>query len=369
MIEIGPHALDSNVVLAPMAGVTDLPFRQLCRAHGAGLTPSEMLSSNVRLWNREKGRLRRCHDTEQTPRVIQIAGADPAMMAQAARLNAEEGAQIIDINMGCPAKKVLKRSAGSALLQYPGQVEEILRAVVAAVDIPVTLKIRTGWDTEHRNGVDIAKLAEDCGIQSLAVHGRTRACAFKGNVEYDTIAAIKQAVSMPVFANGDITTPEQAQMVLEHTGADGIMIGRGAQGRPWIFNEISHFLATGKQLRHKTHSEILAIVIRHLNSLYDFYGAEKGVFFARKHFTWYLAGLTPRPGSAIRHEEFAAFIRSARQTFNRLPEPVAQLEFADAVFRGLMQNDLSRHHLFQEHFSQYKPVHQKEQQSRRELAA
>ena len=204
MIKIGNFSLASRVVLAPMAGVTDQPFRRLCRTHGAALTPSEMLTSNIKLWGQEKSRLRRCHEGEEEPRVVQIAGADPVMMAEAARLNAEQGAQIIDINMGCPAKKVLKRSAGSALLQYPAQVEAILKAVVAAVEVPVTLKIRTGWNPENRNGVAIARLAEDCGIQSLAVHGRTRACAFKGAVEYDTIAAIKDAISIPVFANGDI---------------------------------------------------------------------------------------------------------------------------------------------------------------------
>lgn len=248
MIQIGPFTLSSRVVLAPMAGVTDRPFRDLCRVHGAALTPSEMLTSNLKLWNTEKNKLRRVHENEAEPRVVQIAGSDPDMMAQAAVCNMKHGAQIIDINMGCPAKKVLKKAAGSALLKNEGLVKEILQAVVNAVNIPVTLKIRTGWDPQNRNGTSIARIAEDCGIKALAVHGRTRECMFKGPVEYDTIAQIKQLVNIPVFANGDIDGPRKAKSVLEHTRADGIMIGRAAQGRPWIFQEIEHYLENDRCL-------------------------------------------------------------------------------------------------------------------------
>ena len=319
-----------------MAGVTDLPFRRLCRQFGAALTPSEMITSNIKLWNREKCRLRRCHEDEHEPRVVQIAGADPLMMAEAARLNVEQGAQVIDINMGCPAKKVLKRSAGSALLQYPALVQDILKAVVNAVDVPVTLKIRTGWDAEHRNGVDISRLAEACGIQSLAVHGRTRACAFRGEVEYDTIAAIKEAVSIPVFANGDITSGRQARKVLDHTRADGIMIGRAAQGRPWIFSEINHFLETGSLLPPRSLAQILVTMRTHLESLHDFYGPEKGIFFARKHTAWYLGNLQPLPGSVMSDMAFAQFIQASRQRFNKLQECSSQLDTLESIFEQLL---------------------------------
>lgn len=335
MIKIGNFSLDSRVVLAPMAGVTDQPFRRLCRTYGAALTPSEMLTSNVTLWNREKSRLRRCHDGEQEPRVVQIAGADPAMMAEAARLNADQGAQIIDINMGCPAKKVLKRSAGSALLQYPAQVETILKAVVAAVNIPVTLKIRTGWDAENRNGVDIARLAEDCGILSLAVHGRTRACAFKGNVEYDTIAAIKEAIAIPVFANGDIQTPSQAAQILEHTQADGLMIGRAAQGRPWIFNAINYYLTEGDVMTCPTLSEIKKIMIEHISNIHQFYGPVKGVYFARKHVAWYLNNLCEAPDINCSGVEFDRQILAFRKHFNTLQECNAQLDTIESIFQLL----------------------------------
>lgn len=318
-----------------MAGITDQPFRKLCRHFGAALAPTEMISSNIALWNREKSRLKRCHDGEQAPRVVQIAGADPVMMAEAARLNVEQGAQIIDINMGCPAKKVLKRSAGSALLQYPGLVQDILNAVISAVDVPVTLKMRTGWDPEHRNGVDIARLAEDCGIQSLAVHGRTRACAFKGKVEYDTIAAIKQAVSIPVFANGDITTPEQARSVLTQTGTDGIMIGRAAQGRPWIFNEINHYLDTGTYLPARSFADIHSIVDSHLENLHSFYGADKGIFFSRKHVNWYLANLQASPEWLLGASTWEDFIVDTRRRFNKLQDCSAQRDTVNNFFYTL----------------------------------
>lgn len=332
MTAIGPYTLASRVVLAPMAGITDQPFRKLCRHFGAALAPSEMISSNIKLWNREKCRLRRCHDGEQAPRVVQIAGADPAMMAEAARLNVDQGAQIIDINMGCPAKKVLKRSAGSALLQYPELVRDILSAVTTAVDVPVTLKIRTGWDCEHRNGVDIARLAEDCGIQSLAVHGRTRACAFKGAVEYDTIAAIKQAVSIPVFANGDISTPEQARTILNYTGADGVMIGRAAQGRPWIFNEINHYLNTNTHLPALSLADIHRVVDTHLEHLHAFYGADKGIFISRKHVSWYLANLLVTPELQLSESQDHDFIRDTRRRFNTLQDSSAQRDAVNNFF-------------------------------------
>jgi len=323
-------------VLAPMAGVTDQPFRKLCRQYGAALTPSEMITSNVKLWNREKCRLRRSHDGEESPRVVQIAGADPAMMAEAAALNVEQGAQIIDINMGCPAKKVLKRSAGSALMQYPALVEDILTSVVNAVDVPVTLKIRTGWDIENRNGVQIAQLAEDCGIQALAVHGRTRACGFKGNAEYDTIASIKTQVSIPVFANGDINDPAQAALILEKTGVDGLMIGRGAQGRPWIFSEIDHFLAKGHKAPPKPLPAIRSIIVRHLQSLYDFYGPEKGIGFARKHLAWYLDNIA-RLNLGCEEAMRISITRPLRQHFNQLNHVEEQLEALENIFQQLDQ--------------------------------
>src|SRR5690606_40186081 len=240
MVQIGPYTLESCLILAPMAGVTDLPFRRLCRRMGAGLAVSEMVISDHRLWHTRKSRLRLDHRGEQEPRSVQIAGGEPLMMAEAARLNEAQGAQIIDINMGCPAKKVCNKAAGSALMKDEALVAEILHAVVRAVDVPVTLKIRTGWDRDNRNGLGIARIAEDAGIQALAVHGRTRADLYTGHAEYDTIAAIKQALSIPVLANGDVDSPQKARQVLEQTGADGLLIGRAAQGRPWIFREIAH---------------------------------------------------------------------------------------------------------------------------------
>ncbi|MDG2176062.1 MAG: tRNA dihydrouridine synthase DusB [Gammaproteobacteria bacterium] len=336
-MKIGPYTLESRVVLAPMAGVTDQPFRILCRQYSAALTPSEMVTSNILLWKREKSRLRRCHDGESEPRVVQIAGSDPQMMAEAAKLTVAQGAQMIDINMGCPAKKVLKRSAGSALLKYPALVEEILKAVVDAVDVPVSLKIRTGWNPENRNGVEIARLAEDCGIQCLAVHGRTRDCAFKGDVEYDTIAAIKQALCIPVIANGDITSPQQAKKILAYTGADGVMIGRAAQGRPWIFNEINHFLDTGTQLLPKSLEAIHQVMHTHLMHLYKFYGPKKGVLFARKHTAWYLGKLEPLQDSSFTGNQFSNYILASRKQFNSLMDSTAQLEFLEQFFQSLEQ--------------------------------
>lgn len=287
-MQIGPYQLANPLILAPMAGITDRPFRELCRKYGAGLTVSEMCSSNPKVWDTSKSMQRMDHSGDTGIRSVQIAGSDPDEMAFAAVHNVDRGAQIIDINMGCPAKKVNKKLAGSALLQHPDLVARILDKVVAAVDVPVTLKIRTGWDPENRNGVAIAKLAESAGIQSLAVHGRTRACLYKGEAEYDTIKAIKAAINIPVVANGDITTPEKARQVMEYTGADAIMIGRGAQGRPWIFREIAHYLATGEELAPATEAEVHDTLLAHVQALHQFYGEFQGVRIARKHVGWYL---------------------------------------------------------------------------------
>jgi tRNA-dihydrouridine synthase B len=321
-MQIGPYKLNNNLVLAPMAGVTDLPFRQLCKRLGAGMAVSEMVSSNSLLWGSEKTQRRANHAGEIEPRAVQIAGADPAMMAQAARYNADKGAQIIDINMGCPAKKVCNVMAGSALLQDEALVSRILEAVVRAVDVPVTLKIRTGWDREHRNGIAVARIAEQTGIQALAVHGRTRACAFRGEAEYDTIAAIKAAVTIPVIANGDITTPEQAKLVLDYTRADGIMIGRAAQGRPWLFRAIQHYLETGEKLPEPDVQRIRDIMLEHLHNLYAFYGEHTGVLMARKHISWYSKG---QPSGA-------AF----RQAINAAPGIAQQLTLAQEFFDALI---------------------------------
>jgi tRNA-dihydrouridine synthase B len=286
-MKIGPHELPSNVLLAPMAGVTDRPFRILCRRFGAGLAASEMLTADVRLWDTQKSRRRMDHSGEPSPRVVQIAGFDPSMMAEAARRNADAGAQIIDINMGCPAKKVCNRLAGSALMQDEELVARILHSVVRAVDVPVTLKTRTGWDRGHKNGVAIALIAEDNGIQALAIHGRTRADHYEGDAEHETVAAVKAAVKIPVFANGDIDTPEKARAVLEATGCDGVMIGRAAQGRPWIFGEVNFFLNTGQSSATLAPENVRDIMRAHLEDLYAFYGDETGVRVARKHLGWY----------------------------------------------------------------------------------
>lgn len=288
MLAIGPYSLPNPVVLAPMAGVTDRPFRQLCRRLGAGLVVGEMVASNPSTRNTRKSLLRLDHSGEPEPIAVQIVGGDPEVMAAAARFNVTNGAQIIDINMGCPAKKVCNKAAGSALMKDEALVKDILQAVVEAVEVPVTLKIRTGWDTENRNGVRIARLAEEAGIVSLAVHGRTRACRYEGQAEYDTIAQIKQAVSIPVFANGDITDAKKAVEVMRYTKADGILIGRAAQGAPWIFREVAHFLATDSELPAPEIDEIEDILISHLKALHEFYGDVMGVRIARKHVGWYL---------------------------------------------------------------------------------
>lgn len=327
-MRIGQYVLPNNLVLAPMAGVTDRPFRQLCRRLGAGLVVSEMVTSDVRLWDSRKSRHRLDHRGEAEPRIVQIAGGDPEMMAEAARMNVAHGAQIIDINMGCPAKKVCNAWAGSALLQDEALVGRILEAVVNAVDVPVTLKIRTGWHREHKNGVRIARIAEEAGIAALAVHGRTRDMHYKGEAEYDTIAAIKQAVRIPVLANGDITCPEKAREVLQLTGADALMIGRAAQGRPWIFREIAHFLATGERLPEPRPGEVAEILLGHLTQLYDFYGEYMGVRIARKHLGWYAKD---RP-------ENAAF----RSVVNRAETADEQLRLAAEYFEALEADAVER---------------------------
>ncbi|WNC72745.1 tRNA dihydrouridine synthase DusB [Thalassotalea psychrophila] len=320
-MKIGSYQLNNNVILAPMAGITDQPFRQLCCQLGAGMAVSEMMSSNPKVWNSGKSKLRLEHSDEAGIRSVQIAGSDPDEMAFAAKVNAEHGAQIIDINMGCPAKKVNKKLAGSALLKVPEQVEQIVKSVVAAVAIPVTLKIRTGWCENTRNGIEIAKIAEANGIQALAVHGRTRCDFYKGNAEYDTIKAIKSAVNIPVIANGDVNSPEKAKQVLEYTNADAIMIGRAAQGRPWIFREINHFLKTGEHLAPPTVAEIRAILMAHVQELHKFYGEFMGVRIARKHVSWYMQTLDQG--------------KQFRSIFNGLEQPLEQLESLNIFFDKL----------------------------------
>ena len=315
---IGPYCVDKPVILAPMAGVTDLPFRRLCHDQGAGLVVSEMVTSDVRLWNSTKSRHRLIHDAEVSPRSVQIAGGDPQMMAEAAQQNVELGAQIIDINMGCPAKKVCNKAAGSALLKDEALVREILESVVNSVSVPVTLKIRTGWSLDQKNGLAIAKMAEDIGIRALAIHGRTRECKFQGQVEYDTIAEIKHHLSIPIFANGDIKDAQSAKFVKDYTQADGIMIGRAAQGRPWIFREINHYLETNELLAPPSLSEVRQLVINHVNALHQFYGDYLGVRIARKHVGWYLQTLADKT--------------QFRSLFNRIDNTQEQLDKLEEFF-------------------------------------
>jgi tRNA-dihydrouridine synthase B len=298
-MQIGSYQLKNNLIVAPMAGVTDRPFRQLCKTMGAGMAVSEMVASNSLLWGSEKTRRRANHDGEVDPISVQIAGADPKMLAEAAKYNVDQGAQIIDINMGCPAKKVCNVMAGSALLKDEPLVARILEAVVGAVGVPVTLKIRTGWDRSNRNALAVARIAQSAGIQALAIHGRTRACGFSGEAEFDTIAAVKAEIGIPVIANGDIGTPERVKQVLEYTGADAVMIGRAAQGRPWMFREITHYLETGRRLPPPEVAEIHRVLVAHLHDLYDFYGEFTGVRVARKHISWYTKGLAG--SAAFRH--------------------------------------------------------------------
>lgn len=320
MFRIGPYSIDSRVILAPMAGVTDRPFRQLCRRLGAGLAVSEMVTADSRLWHTRKSSRRLDHSGEAEPRSVQIAGGDPEMMAEAARLNVARGAQIIDINMGCPAKKVCNRAAGSALLRDEPLVRDILQAVTAAVEVPVTLKIRTGWCPRTRNAVRIARLAEQSGIAALAVHGRTRADGYRGEAEYDTIARVRDEISIPLFANGDIDSPHKALKVLEYTGADAVMIGRAAQGRPWLPGQIDHFLRTGRELPEPSLREQQGILTEHLQALYAFYGDHAGVRIARKHVGWYLHAAD---GS-----------RDFRQAFNQLETAHDQVSAVASFFEA-----------------------------------
>jgi len=317
-VRIGPYDIEPALILAPMAGVTDKPFRLLCKRLGAGYAVSEMTTADPRLWRTRKSRQRLDHAGEPAPIGVQIAGADPAALAAAAVHAAEQGAQIVDINMGCPAKKVCSAWAGSALLQDEALVARILTAVVRAVDVPVTLKIRTGWSRDHKNGVQVARIAEEAGVQALAVHGRTRDMLYTGEAEYDTIAAIKAAVRIPIVANGDVTSPEKARAVLAATGADALMVGRAAQGRPWIFREIAHFLATGERLPPPRPQVVRDVLLGHVRALHDFYGETAGVRIARKHLSWYAKD---RP-------ENAAF----REVVNRAETAAEQLRLASDYF-------------------------------------
>jgi len=331
-MRIGPHELRNNLFVAPMAGVTDRPFRQLCKRFGAGMAVSEMVASNSLLWGSEKTRRRANHEGEPDPISVQIAGADPKMMAEAASYNVGEGAQIIDINMGCPAKKICNVMAGSALLKDEPLVGRILESVVRAVDVPVTLKFRTGWDQNNKNALTVARIAEQSGIQLLSIHGRTRACGYTGHAEYDTIAAVKRSSRLTVIANGDINSPQKAKYVLDYTGADGVMIGRAAQGRPWIFREIEHYLKTGTQLPPPLVTEIHQVLIAHLHDLYAFYGADTGVKIARKHISWYTKGLA---GSA-----------SFRHAMNQLQSTEEQLSAVNRFFE--QQAQLHEHLRYEE---------------------
>jgi tRNA-dihydrouridine synthase B len=323
-MNIGEYKFNTPVVLAPMAGVTDRPFRNLCYQLGANLCVSEMVTSEKHLWHTKKTQLRLNHTGEQGIRSVQIAGTDPLKLAEAAQFNVAHGAQIIDINMGCPAKKVCNVAAGSALLKNEPLVAKILAAVSQSVDVPVTLKIRTGWDRENRNAVRIAKIAEDNGILALSVHGRTRSDAYKGEAEYETIAAVKSAINIPVIANGDIDTPEKAERVLQLTGADGLMIGRAAQGNPWVFREIQHYLTHKTLLPPPKNTEVCQVLTKHLEHLYEFYGEFSGVRIARKHIGWYIEG---RQGAEL-----------FRQSVNRVDNAKTQLEEVTKFFN--LQNEL-----------------------------
>ncbi|MGZ4982041.1 MAG: tRNA dihydrouridine synthase DusB [Methylobacter sp.] len=321
-MQIGPYQLENNLILAPMAGISDRPFRELCKQFGAGLTVSEMVASNPALSRHKRTILKTDHSGEVGIRSVQILGTDPQQMADAAKINAQKGAQIIDINMGCPAKKVCSVAAGSALLRDEALVKRILDAVVNAVDIPVTLKIRTGWDLHSRNAVEIAQIAENAGIAALTIHGRTRACKFGGQAEHETLKQVKQTISIPVIANGDIDSPEQAQFVLHSTGADAIMIGRAAQGNPWLFSQISHFINHGKHLEKPTINDIHSTLMNHLDKLYSFYGKASGVRIARKHIAWY-----------FKHIESVA--QDDRNTINQAQCPSQQIALINLAFKPL----------------------------------
>ncbi len=320
-MQIGPYELPSSFLLAPMAGITDAPFRRLCRRFGAGMTTSEMTTADVRLWRTAKSERRLDLDMDAEPRVVQIVGSEPQELATAARLCVDRGAQIIDINMGCPAKKVCNKAAGSALLRDTGLVARILEAVVKSVAVPVTLKMRTGWDKEHRNGVEVARIAEASGIKAIAVHGRTRACRFKGDAEYETIAQICNEVSIPVIANGDITTPEKSLEVLLISSAACLMIGRAARGRPWIFRELNFFLKTGRRAPPLDNHELRDTMLSHLGDLYQFYGDRTGVRVARKHLTWYCAGIENSNefrSQVVRVDSASEQVRLTREFFGRM---------------------------------------------------
>ncbi len=323
-MKLGKHLIENPVILAPMAGVTDRPFRMLCKKMGAGLAVTEMVGANSFLHGSDKTKRRANHDGETRPCSVQIVGADPKMLALTAKGNVDLGADFIDINMGCPAKKICNTASGSALMRNEALVAEILESVVNAVDVPVTLKIRTGWDKQNKNGLTIAKIAENSGIQALSVHGRTRNCMFKGEAEYDTIRIIKESVSIPVIANGDIKSPEKAKEVLEQTGADGIMIGRAAQGTPWIFSQMIEYLKTGIIPAPPGVAQVRAILTNHVQELYEFYGPERGVLIARKHVSWYSKG----------QKNGAQF----RQSFNRLLTPLEQLQSINEFFDELMSH-------------------------------
>ena len=325
MLNLGPHQLKNPIFLAPMVGVCDKPFREICEQNGAGLTVAEMLTSNTELWDNKKNKLKRVRPSLSGPNVVQIAGSDPIMMAQAAKLNVEWGADIIDINMGCPAKKVLKKAAGSALLKDINLVKSIVKAVVDSVGIPVTLKIRTGWCPSTRNGVDVAKIAEDCGVSLLTVHGRTRQCRFKGNAEYETIAKIKQSVEIPIIANGDIDSPQKARQVLEYTKADGLMIGRASLGKPWIFDQIRQYILFGIKKSDPVMAEKFRIMENHVKEIQTFYGEIKGVWYSRKHIARYVENF----------KNSKEFLR----TFNEETEGPAQIDLLRSYFANLARDN------------------------------
>mgnify|MGYP002604642992 FL=1 len=324
-MRIGSYELKNRILLAPMAGITDQPFRRLCVHYGAGLTFSEMMSTNPQVWHTEKSKLRLAHSKELGLNAVQIAGSDPLEMAQAAAINVAYGAEIIDINMGCPAKKVNRKLAGSALLQFPDLVEKILKEVVNAVDVPVTLKIRTGWDKANRNCVQIGKIAEQSGIQALTIHGRTKECLFEGEAEYDNIRAVKQSISIPVIANGDIDSASKAKKVLEYTGADAIMIGRAALGNPWLFQAVEALVEHDSIIQTPSLREKCGHILRHIQELHEFYGEQKGYRIARKHVAWYLQGI--QPDSVF------------RQTFNAINEPKEQLIVLEDFLNSILDKE------------------------------
>ncbi|AMW16303.1 tRNA dihydrouridine synthase DusB [Glaesserella parasuis] len=322
-MRIGQYEIKNRIFLAPMAGITDQPFRRLCSQLGAGLTFSEMMSTNPDVWHTEKSKLRLSHHHEIGINAVQIAGSDPTEMAEAAKINVAYGAEIIDINMGCPAKKVNKKMAGSALLREPDLVARILDAVVNAVDVPVTLKIRTGWDPENRNCLEIANIAEQAGISALTIHGRTRSCLFEGEAEYDSIKAVKQAVSIPIIANGDITSAEKAKQVLDYTQADAVMIGRGSLGRPWLFSEIGKFFEKGDLVSTLSLNDKCQLMLQHIENLHQFYGEEKGYRIARKHVGWYVEQLKPNA--------------NFRRTFNALDSTKEQLKALEDFVKSIRE--------------------------------